>query len=424
MTATATQGEGRGGKKTALRKLKLTDAMVRDLPAPAGAAVLYWDAVQRGLAVRVSRGGTRRFIVRYRRAGAGRAAPAQSVTLTTATTVAEARKAAAAVLGGVAQGRDPAQAQREIKRTEKAAVSVLLDSYEADLAHRRYVNAATAMSILRRVLKAWMGRDIKTMTRQDAVGLVEQSTNRSDARKHLTGLLNYAVHKGMIPANPLAGWRTVRATNAEKLARAAHGRALTDDELRAVWHAADPGTAFGRMIRALILTGTRRGEMAGLEWPMVQADRIVIPPSHTKMAREHAVPLTDAMRAVLAACPRTTAMRVFPSARTGGALSGWFKLVARIEARSGVAFDLHDLRRTFRSGLTRLGVGTELAEVCLGHQRAELLEIYDRADRWAERAAVFKLWAEHVERVVTKDAGPEGQVVNIATAKPARRKAA
>lgn len=413
-----------GAKKVALRKLKLTDAAVAALAAPEGSAVLFWDTLQRGLAVRVSRGGTRRFIVQYRLAGGGRAAAAQSVTLTAATTVAEARKAAAAVLGGVAQGKDPAQAQRESKRVEKAMISALLDGYEADLDRRRYVNAVTAMSILRRVLKGWLARDIKGMTRQDAVTLVEQSTNQSDARKHLTGLLNYAVHKGVIPANPLSGWRKMRATNAERLAKAAHGRALTDDELKAVWQAADAGTTFGRMVRALILTGTRRGEMAGLEWPMVQADRIVIPPSHTKMAREHAVPLTDAMRAVLAACPRTRAGLVFPSPRTGNAMSGWFKLVAKVEDASKVTFDLHDLRRTFRSGLTRLGIGTELAEVCLGHQRAELLEIYDKADRWAERAAAFKLWAEHVERVVAEDAAPEGQVVNIATAKPARRKAA
>jgi integrase len=423
------QGHGQVGKKVALRKLKLTDAIVSRLPIPTGSALLYWDTQQRGLAVRVSKGGTRRFMVQYRRAGAGRAEPAQSVTLTAATNVAEARKAAAAVLGGVAQGQDPAQLQRENKRVERAVVSALLDSYEADLSRRRYVNALTAMSILLRVLKGWTGRDIKTMTRQDAVNLVEQSTNQSDARKHLTGLLNYAVHKGMIPANPLSGWRKMRATNAERLAKAAHGRALSDDEIRAVWAAASPGTAFGRMVRALILTGTRRGEMAGLEWSMIRTDRIVIPPSHTKMAREHVVPLTDALRDVLAACPKTKATLVFPSARTNRAMSGWFKLVAKIEAAAAVKFDLHDLRRTFRSGLTRLGIGTELAEVCLGHQRSELLEIYDKADRWDERAAAFTLWAEHVQRVVALGAGPDGSattgnVVDIAMTRRPHGKAA
>ena len=413
-----------GAKKVAVRKLKLTDAAVGALSVPDGPPILYWDTVQRGLAVRVSRGGTRRFIVQYRPAGGGRTATAQKITLTTATTVTEARKAAAAVLGGVAQGKDPAAARRESKRVEKALLSALLDSYEADLHRRHYVNAATGMSILRRVLKTWLGRDVKGLTRQDAVNLVEQSTNQSDARKHLTGLLNYAVHMGMIPANPLAGWRKIRATNAERLSKAARGRALTDDELRAVWTAAAPTTSFGRMVRALILTGTRRGEMAGLEWRMVQTDRIVIPSSHTKMAREHAVPMTDALRLVLAGCPQTRAGLVFPSSRTGNVMSGWFKLVGKVEDAAGVTFDLHDLRRTFRSGLTRLGIGTELAEVCLGHQRGELLEIYDKADRWAERSDAYQLWAEHVDRIVPDGGVTEGQVVNITTAKPAGRKAA
>ena len=415
-----------GAKKVALRKLKLTDAAVAALPLPPGSAVLYWDTAQRGLAVRVSRGGTRRFVVQYRRAGAGRAAPAQTVTLTAATNVAEARKAAAAILGTVAQGQDPAKAQREAKRVEKALIGPLLDSYETDLDRRKYVNARMAMSTLRRVVKSWTTRDIKVLTRHDAITLIEQSTNQHDARKHLTGLLNYAVHKGLIMANPLAGWRKMRATNAERLARTAHGRALSDEQLRAVWTAAGVNTSFGRMVRALILTGARRGEMAGLEWSMVQSDRIVIPPSHTKMAREHAIPLTGALRAVLAACPRTKSPLVFPSPRTNREMSGWFKLVDGIEKESNVKFDLHDLRRTFRSGLTRLGIGTELAEACIGHQRAELLEIYDRADRWVERAAAFKLWSEHVERVVGQGGRATGavgksEVVHLVAARQAQK---
>ncbi len=39
---------------------------------------------------------------------------------------------------------------------------------------------------------------------------------------------------------------------------------------------------------------------------------------------------------------------------------------------------MHDPRRTFRTGLSRIGVDRDTAELCLGHWRGDLIEAYDR----------------------------------------------
>ena len=77
-------------------------------------------------------------------------------------------------------------------------------------------------------------------------------------------------------------------------------------------------------------------------------------------------------------------------------MSGWSKLVAKAERASGVAFDLHDLRRSMRTGLSRLGVSTETAELALGHARTELEAIFNRDDAAISLLAAFDRWGRHV----------------------------
>jgi integrase len=74
------------------------------------------------------------------------------------------------------------------------------------------------------------------------------------------------------------------------------------------------------------------------------------------------------------------------------------------EAESfGIAsFGAHDLRRTMRTGLVRLGVSTELAERIIGHKpRNVLIQTYDLYDRIPERRKALMLWDAEVQRIVS-----------------------
>ena len=55
------------------------------------------------------------------------------------------------------------------------------------------------------------------------------------------------------------------------------------------------------------------------------------------------------MCTVIAAQPETLSKLAFPAEKTDGVFSNWGKAVAALQHASGVAFTLHDLRRTCRT---------------------------------------------------------------------------
>jgi integrase len=118
------------------------------------------------------------------------------------------------------------------------------------------------------------------------------------------------------------------------------------------------------------------------------------------------VPLPDAAIAIIQLQPRRLGVDFVFAGRTGKPMSGWsqrmrdMRTAAEAEGQPVPSFTLHDCRRTFRSGLSRLGVDSDLAEMMLNHARADLIERYDREPRAAERAAAAARWAEHVAGVV------------------------
>ena len=399
-----------------LNKIKLTDAVVASAVLPRGKnEAVIWDTEVTGFGLRL-RAGARTYILTYRPRGKGRAAPARRVKIGTPETVAtasDARKIALTVLGKVASGGDPAAERAAEKRRKLSRVSDLLDRYERDLTRRSYVHRKTVMSTLRRGLAKHRDKDIGDLRGVDYAAVVD-GINRAgkngaaeDFRSRCRAFLSWCTFAvKVIDANPLLGYRRQRATRADRLAKDRHGRALADHEIAAVWKAASVDTVFGRYIRFLILTGCRRGEGAGLRRSMInrRRGRIELPAIFVKQGRGHNVAISKPLAVLLDRCvvDARDPDLVFSSARSGGIMSGWTKLNASIVKESGVRFTLHDLRRTFRTGLTRLGVDTETAELALGHAREDLIEIYERGDGSAKVDAAFHAWAAHVEKITAE----------------------
>lgn len=61
-------------------------------------------------------------------------------------------------------------------------------------------------------------------------------------------------------------------------------------------------------------------------------------------------------------------------------------------------FTVHDLRRTARTQLERLGVDIITAEKCLNHTLGGLVDIYDRGDYFEERRKALELLAHFLVR--------------------------
>ncbi|MDJ1464736.1 site-specific integrase [Nitratireductor sp. GZWM139] len=406
---------------TASEKVKLTDALVSRAAAPADRAeLMIWDSEVAGFGLRV-RGDSKSFIIVYRPVGAGRSANMKRLKIGTPGTlggVKEARRIALSYRGKIADGEDPAAERAEEKRRAHSTVAELLDRYEKRLERRGYVNRKDVMSLLRRRLRPFLARDIAGVKGWELAELIERldtaSNGRggSDFRSRCNPFLNWCVFDArVLDVNPLAGYRRGRDTRQERVSRAESGRALADAEIVAVWNTSALDRAFYRLVRFLLLTGCRRSEGAKLLWDMVDVGgrRIDLPATFTKQARGHTIYMGDELLKLLDECKvrSGTSDFVFASPRTGGPISGWSKLMKPNSGKqrgrrpgftdvSGVDFTLHDLRRTFRTGLSKLGIETDIAELALGHARSDLEARYNRDDCEAALREAFDKWEQHL----------------------------
>ena len=194
-------------------------------------------------------------------------------------------------------------------------------------------------------------------------------------------------------------------------------RVLSDEEIRLIWGATEEPGTFNAIVRALLLTGQRREEVAGMAWAATEEDLsgLTLSGAQTKNGKPHLVPLSEQMRALLRAQPRREGTDlVFPGER--GVFSGWSKSKARLDQLTVVSdWTLHDLRRTTATGLQRLGVRLEVTEAILNHMsgsRAGIVGVYQR-HHWAdEKRTGLAAWGAHVAAIVDGREA-EGNVTSI-----------
>jgi integrase len=209
---------------------------------------------------------------------------------------------------------------------------------------------------------------------------------------------NWAVESDLIVTSPVDG---VRAPNPET----SRDRVLTDDELKAVWLAADKeGYPFGSIVKLLILTGQRRGEVTGMTWSELDIESAAwsLPRERVKNDRRHEVPLSTQAVQVLRRLPRIGEKYVFTL--SGTSPYNGFKAKERINEAIGIAhWTMHDLRRTTASGMARLGMSLVVIEKVLNHvsgSLAGIVGVYQRHEFAEEKRAALQRWGNYIEQLV------------------------
>src|SRR5262249_37450212 len=142
------------------------------------------------------------------------------------------------------------------------------------------------------------------------------------ARTALSALYSWAIEGGRASVNPTMHVAS-RAKNGSRK------RTLSEAELAEVWSTCLDDD-HGRIVRLLILTGQRRGEIGGLEWSEVNREErmLELPALRCKNNRDHIVPLTDEAFAVL---PAEQEERKYVFGRGAGPFSGWSKAKAELD---------------------------------------------------------------------------------------------
>ena len=422
-------------------KVKLSDAWLRAMTPPAAGRVEVRDAACPGLVLRLTKSGAASWSAR----GLLPDGRHGRVTLGTYPEVglAEARKRARAATAAVQGGADPL-AEKRAKRAEaeaKRSAPTVADKWQewAEVAGRTAMkgrgwsdsHAGRVAWTLDRVVKPEIGnRPLIETTREDWTALVASQHKKGPAAAALflrvaSAFLNHAEAAGWIEAPLLP-------RKASKLAPpvAPRDRTLTDDELAAVWKAAGTLSPKPRAFaRLLILTAARRSEAADIALGEIDRDAGLwtLPPARTKNRAGHAMPLCSLALTELAAIWPEDAADLDPGHRLlgkvrGSGLSGFSKLKTALDKASGVSgWDWHDLRRTARTGMSRLGIPREAAEAALAHisGRAGLVGVYDRHTFREEALGALRAWQGHVAGLVTPKDEAAGNVVPLRGARGA-----
>ena len=163
----------------------------------------------------------------------------------------------------------------------------------------------------------------------DVLDGIASKSERSHAFAYIRGFFNWCVPR-YLANSPCTGLKVPNGIS--------RSRVLTDYELRAVWKAAERCDTFGTIVKLLILTGQRRGEIAALQSSWIKDDTITIPADVAKNGREHTLPLSSSCAALLEGIlyKRRPANGYLFSARPPsiGPFNGWSNSKARLDKLS------------------------------------------------------------------------------------------
>jgi integrase len=379
----------------------LTVASVKRIKPPKQGQEDYFDRGYPGLALRVSYGGAKTWIYFYRLHGKLRR---MSLGRFPGMELDEARDAWRAARLAVSKSESPAHIKPTAADTFAATAEEWL---KRDQAKNRSANEVRR-AIDHDVMPAWADRLIAMITRRDVLELIDGVADRGAltmARRlhsHLHRLFRWAVGRGILEVNPMADLPKPGAA-------VKRDRVLSDDELKAVWKAAEKTAwPFGPAVRLLILTAARREEIGALRWSEIHGDEIRIPGERSKTGEPRIIPLSPA---ALALIPDLNRVGEYVFSANGSGISGWSKAKRAIDTAAEemnggplAPWRMHDIRRSVATNLQRLGIGLQVVESILGHvggSRAGIVGVYQRHQFLVEQKAALEAWAQEVARITS-----------------------
>ncbi|WNP35509.1 tyrosine-type recombinase/integrase [Enterobacter kobei] len=258
-------------------------------------------------------------------------------------------------------------------------------------------------------------RNAAEITRNDVITLINGIVARGakvqagNVLRELSLAYEFAIGLGRFDAsfaNPaLLAKSSLRQTRI-KLTNNRGTRVLSEAEIKKFlqWL---PGSAFSatikNVLRLTLWTGCRTGEVCNMAWKDVDLDKGTIHLRETKTGVERYVQLSTQAIDFLKVLRLNSDTYLFPSTRTRRPIQQKYLTENAWRLReSGQMLDIpswtpHDLRRTVRTGLSRLQCPNEVAEAILGHTKGGVEGIYNLYKYDAECRKWLQVWADYLE---------------------------
>lgn len=383
--------------------IKLTDPMIKAMPADPHRLKYIWDAHVRGFGVRCTPLGVKSFIYRYRNRRDSRQ---HIMTLGRVDEIAlkDARDKARQLLAEVAQGKNPAVARNDLKTAP--TVADLAKKYEKDHAPRKRKSSQANDKLLwKKYILPSLGHQLVASVRTADVMALHNSMIRTPAMANRAlALLSKAF--SLAELWEWRGQNTNPCKAVKKYPENRRQRILTKDELHkfgaglaeAETNRA-PGSQYADLLRLLVITGCRRDEwrLGRWEWVNAKDGTYNIPMSKTGAKTVYlAAPAVAILARILQKRGLTEIPKkgyIFGDRKYGRkgtnpiswSHKGWKSLMKRIGITD---IRVHDLRHTVGSYAHAAGLSQKQVGDLLGHKRMETAARYIHNDAEKEAAHI------------------------------------
>jgi integrase len=387
---------------------KITDKLVRATESPVHRGMYIWDSEIVGFGLCITRAGAKSFVVRYR-------ADNRERKLTIGSypdwSVAAAREESKAVKRAVDLGRDPLL-ERDKKRAEPT-IADLVERYLHDHAMRKADHAyRDQQSMFRRLVLPRLGSmRVVDVKHSDIDHLHHEISKKTPIQANrvaqvLRKMFNLAIRWEYRPDNPANGL----VFNPEQ----PRNRYLSPEEIKRLTAvlAEHKNQRCANVIKMLLLTGARKGEVMNATWDQFDLDNGVWtkPSAHTKQRREHRVPLSRAVVELLHGVRKTQprfCRFVFPGDPPDHPLTEISTFWEIVRAKAGITdVRMHDLRHTYASILVSSGLSLPIIGALLGHTQTQTTARYSHLFDHPLREATERVSAAVIELPKTEDRSP------------------
>jgi integrase len=358
--------------------------------------------------------------------------------------LARAREIAREWRSDISRGVDPKIKEAERRRAEERrradTFEACFEAFAEDHLSTLRTGKAVKDAVWKHAYPQWAGRPISEIRRADINDLIKSLRKEAPIAanrllSYLKKFFSWTVDEELLESSPAAAVKKPAKENKRD-------RVLSEDEIRAIWHACGELGAFGRAIRLMLLTGQRRNEIGRMTWVEIDVKQKIwtLARERTKADRAHEVPLSDLALSVIAECPKFGDF-VFSTGRNEPAkndtkaklkpISGWSKAKKRldqlalqkvqaVESEQGAQhaladWHLHDLRRTCATYLAKLGTDRIVISKILNHAEGGVTGVYERHRYDDEKRRALDAWAARLTGII--EGTETGNVVSLAMAR-------
>lgn len=382
-------------------KKKLTPKLIEHLPPASGKRYEVRDELLTGLLLRVSATGAKIWYLATRIDGRSRRIKLGTWPILS---LADAREKAQMILRDIQLGsfqqRQDEPAPKSLALGE--AVAQFIELY----AKPRNKDWRGTERVLQKFAPLFTYQ-IDQIKRADIVRVLDTiiaggaPTRANRALAAIKKLMNWCIDRGMIETSPVAALRPPTK-------EVARDRVLTDEEVIAIYGAgASEGLPFEHFIKLLILTGQRRGEVAGMRWSELDLDKGIwtLPAKRAKNATSHIIPLTPLAIFILKSVPRFFDSDLVFTTTGTSPISGFGRLKERLDIAVGLDAEdwrFHDLRRTMATNMAMMRIQPHIIEAVLNHKTGIVSGVaatYNRHAYMEEKREALEQWAKKVEEL-------------------------